>query len=132
VINRFSGVPMSDATAEALIQKTALPQVAPSGAPSTLVPDPSGTWGVVFGGDTTLEAAKFEATKTAERMGIGPGEIFRRAGSYRSVRVYVSRAEAEDALGKARVVRPDSYLVNMSSWCPTSAPKAGYFECGVP
>lgn len=132
VINRFSGVPMSEATAEALIQKTALPQVAQTFAPQTQLSDPAGTWGVVFGGDTTLEKAKFEITKTAERMGIGPGEIFRRAGSYRSVKVFVSRAEAEDALGKARVVRPTSYLVNMSNWCPTSEPKPGYFECSAP
>lgn len=128
VINRFSGVSMSDATAEALIQTTALPQVTPT---SSVAPaqDPAGTWGVVFGGDNSLEAAKHEVTKTAERMGIGPGEVFRRAGSFRSVKVFVSRSEAEDAVGKARTVRSSSYVVNMSTWCPTSEPKAGYFEC---
>lgn len=131
VINRFSGVPMSEETADALIQKTALPQVAAVQQP-VAVPDPAGTWGVVFGGDTTLDSAKHEITVTAGRMGIGPGEVFRRAGSFRSVKVYVSRSEAEDALGKARVVRPSSYVVNMSTWCPTSEPKTGYFECGSP
>ena len=131
VINRFSGVPMSEATAEALIQKTYLPQV-DTVQPSPAAPDPAGTWGVVFGGDTTLEYARQEITKTAERMGIGQGEVFRRAGSFRSVKVFVSRSQAEDALGKARVVRPSSYLVNMSTWCPTSEQKQGYFECGAP
>lgn len=131
VINRFSGVPMSEATVEALIQTTALPQVTPVVA-ATPAQDPAGTWGVVFGGDTTLESAKHEVTKTAERMGIGQGEVFRRAGSFRSVKVYVSRSEAEDAVGKARAVRPSSYVVNMSTWCPTSEPKQGYFECSAP
>lgn len=132
VIDKFSGVPMPTETAEALIQSTALPALAhpltTPGAPS----DPAGTWGVVFGGDTTLEAAKHEADKTAEKMGLGTGEIFRRAGSFRSVKVYVSRADAEDALGRARSIRPSVYVVNMSTWCPTSVPRDGYFECSAP
>jgi len=130
VINKFSGVPFSADTAEALIQSTQLPQVLVQTEVSSPTLDPKGTWGVVFGGDTTLDSARHEVTKTAAKMGIGSGEIFRRAGSYRSVRVFVSRVEAEDALGKARVVRPDSYLVNMSAWCPTSHQRSGYFECG--
>jgi hypothetical protein len=131
VIDKFSGVPMPQETADALIQSTALPSVALS--PSTMPPpvDPVGTWGVIFGGDTSLEAAQHEVTKTAERMGIGPGEIFRRAGAFRSVKVCLSRTEAEDALGKARSVRPSSYVVNMATWCPTSTPRNGYFECGA-
>jgi hypothetical protein len=132
VINRFSGIPMSEATAEALIENTALPQVSLAPAAPVEASDPGGTWGLVFGGDTTLESAKLEVTKTAERMGIGQGEVFRRSGSYRSVKVFVSRADAEDALGKARAVRPSSYVVNMSTWCPTSEQKSGYFECRAP
>jgi hypothetical protein len=128
VINRFSGVPMSQETADALVQTTALPQVATQTLPAA-VTDPSGTWGVVFGGDPTIDSANVEVTKTAERMGIGQGQVFRRAGSFRSVKVFVSRSEAEDALGKARAVRPSSYVVNMSTWCPTSEQKPGYFEC---
>lgn len=126
VINRFSGVPMSEQTAEALIKDTVLPPITPLAGTSVALND---TWGVVFGGDTTLDAANFEVTKTAARMGINNGEVFRRAGSYRSVKVFTSRSEAEDALGKAQIVRPSSYIVNMSTWCPTSEQKAGYFEC---
>jgi len=126
VINRFSGVPMSEQTADALIKNTALPSITPVTGTSVAEND---TWGVVFGGDTTLDAANFEVTKTAARMGINNGEVFRRAGSYRSVKVFTSRSEAEDALGKAQIVRPSSYIVNMSTWCPTSEQKAGYFEC---
>ncbi|PTV50754.1 hypothetical protein [Acinetobacter pittii] len=126
VINRFSGVPMSEQTADALIKNTALPPITPVNGTSVVESD---TWGVVFGGDTTLDAANFEVTKTAARMGINNGEVFRRAGSYRSVKVFTSRSEAEDALGKAQIFRPSSYIVNMSTWCPTSEPKVGYFEC---
>jgi len=126
VINRFSGVPMSEQTADALIKNTVLPPITPLAGTSVAVND---TWGVVFGGDTTLDAANFEVTKTAARMGINKGEVFRRAGSYRSVKVFTSRSEAEDALGKAQIVRPSSYIVNMSTWCPTSEQKVGYFEC---
>lgn len=131
VINRYSGVPMSNATATALVENTTLPQSS-TFEQATSASDPSGTWGVVFGGDTTLEAAKFEVTKTAQRMGIGDAAVFRRSGSFRSVKVVVSRAEAEDIVGKAQVVRPSSYVVNMSTWCPTSEAKDGYFECSKP
>lgn len=126
VINKYSGVPMPEATAKALVQNTALPTVT---APAQLSANPADTWGVVFGGDTSLDSAQHEVTKTAESMGIGAGEIFRRAGSYRSVKVYVSRTEAEDGLSKARAVRPSSYVVNMTTWCPTSTKKSGYYEC---
>jgi hypothetical protein len=48
-----------------------------------------------------------------------------------SVKVFVNRSEAEEALGKARVVRPDAYIVNMGRWCPTSSEKSAYFECNA-
>ncbi len=131
IINKFSGVPMPQETAQALIQTTALPQTSGASTATQTYPDPEGTWGLIFGGDTSLEAAQHEVTKTAASMGIGSGTIFRRAGSFRSVKVFVSRAEAEDALGKARAVRPSSYVVNMSNWCLTSIDRQGYFECST-
>lgn len=132
VINKFSGVPMSAKTAEALVQTTALPAPADTQQHAQADSGADGTWGVVFGGDKTLLEAKHETTVTAKSMGIGEGEIFRRQGSFRSVRVFVNRAEAEDALGKAKAQRSSSYIVNMAKWCPTSVERAGYFECAVP
>lgn len=129
VIDRFSGVPMPSSTAKALIQSTALPMVEAGAAPAAAAIDPSGTWGVVFGGDVSLEAAQHEVTVTAARMEIGASQIFRRAGSFRSVKVYVSRAEAEQGLSKARALREDAYIVNMALWCPSSEARDGYFEC---
>lgn len=131
VIDRYSGVPMSKETATALVQTTALPQATPTSS-SQPVAERAGPWGVVFGGDTTLEAARHEVTETAKRMGIGQGQVYHRQGSFRSVGVYDSRADAEDALGKARAVRASSYVVNMSTWCPTNEPKTGYVECSAP
>jgi len=128
VIDKFSGVPMPKATAEALIRSTSLPAVNQPAQPT----DSEGTWGLIFGGDSSVQAAKQEVTVTAKKMGIGEGSIFRRAGSFRSVKVFESRSDAEDALGKARVVRPRSYLVNMTKWCPTSSDRGGYYECSVP
>jgi hypothetical protein len=128
VIDKFSGVPMPTATADALIKSTSLPAVNQPVEPT----DSEGTWGLIFGGDSTVQAAKQEVTVTAQKMGIGEGSIFRRAGSFRSVKVFESRSAAEDALGKARVVRPSSYLVNMTKWCPTSTDRGGYYECSVP
>lgn len=122
VVNSYSGVNMAKETEKALLQNI-------SSFPSAAIPLPDldGTWGVVFGGFPTLESAKEESI-LAERVNIGRGEIFRRAGSFRTVRVLVSRSEAEDVLGKANTIRR-SYLVNMSKWCPSSEPKSGYFEC---
>ena len=131
VIDKFSGVPMPQETAEALVKSTALPSLSMA-IQSPLPMGAEDTWGVVFGGDTSLQDAQHEVTRTAQRMGIGNGEIFRRSGSFRSVKVYISRADAEEGLGKARSVRPSSYLVNMAIWCPTSTQHDGYFECSAP
>ena len=132
VINKFSGVPMSAETAEALVRTTALPNV--NAKPTAVQEDQElqSTWGVVFGGDRTLAEAKHETTVTAKVMGIGEGIVFRRQGSFRSVKVLVNRAEAEEALGKAKAQRASSYIVNMGKWCPSSVARNGYYECTVP
>lgn len=132
VINKFSGVPMSAETAEALVRTTALPTVTARPAAVQEEQDSQATWGVVFGGDRTLEDAKHETTVTAKAMGIGEGVVFRRQGSFRSVKVFVNRAEAEDALGKAKAQRASSYIVNMGKWCPSSVDRGGYYECTIP
>lgn len=89
-------------------------------------------WGVVFSGDATLDAAKYEVETVAPKLGIPNASIYFRQGSYRSVSVVDSRAEAEQVLPKARQRRADAYLVSMSSWCPNSTEKNGYRECVSP
>lgn len=86
-------------------------------------------WGVVYGGDRTLDAAKDEIRTTATKLGFITAAIYHRQGSYRSVVTSVDRIEAEKVLNKAKVYRKDSYIVNMSNWCPNYTQKEDYFEC---
>lgn len=118
---------MPKETANALIQSTPLPAVQPSREQSA-----SGPWAVVFGGDRTLESAKHEVDVTAKKMSISNAAIYFRNGSYRSIVLFNDRSAAEEALGKARVVRADSYLVDMNKWCPTTIDRTGYRECDAP
>lgn len=131
VINKFSGVPLSAQAEQSLIEREALPLPPPVTTPAAAAAAPGSdvTWGLVFGGDTTLAAATFETTVTAKKMGLQDAAVFRRSGSFRSVKVLANRAEAEDALGRAKAVRESSYLVNMVKWCPTSSLQNGYYEC---
>ena len=93
----------------------------------------SGSWGVIFSGDTTIGDAKYEAQTVAPKYGIPNPTIFLdRNGSYRVVSVVESRSQADQILPKARQRRADAYIVNMSNWCPTSTDKGEYRECVVP
>jgi len=123
VINTYSGVPMSAETQTALIEKISLPTT------HKAAEEHSGTFGVVFGGDRTLKEAKKEISITAKRAGIDNAQIFLRSGSYRSVAVFTSRSEAEDALGKLKALRSSSYLVDMAKWCPNTSKSNTFFEC---
>lgn len=133
VLNKYSGVKMSAEAQAALVQSQALPAVAASAPLVEPAAEPAvaDTWGLVFGGDATLEAARHEVTVTARKMGLTDAEVFRRGGSFHSVRVFVSRAEAADALGRAQAIRADAYVVDMSRWCPSSVKRDGYFECAA-
>lgn len=86
-------------------------------------------WGVVFGADSDLDAAKYETGTMAARLGLPNAAIYLRQGSYRSVATTTDRVQAEKLLGKARERRKDAYLVNMATWCPQASPRQGYFEC---
>ena len=88
--------------------------------------------GVVFGGDTSLEQASHEVKVTAPRLEIPNATIYLRQGSYRSVSVVKSRAQAEQVLLAAQKKRADAYLVSFSKWCPNSQEKTGYRECVIP
>ena len=93
----------------------------------------SGSWGVIFSGDTKIDDARYEAKTVAPKYGIPNPVIFLdKNGSYRCVSVVQSRSEAEQILPKARQRRADAYIVNMANWCPTSTDKGEYRECAVP
>ena len=89
-------------------------------------------WGVVFSGDATIDAAKYEVGVIAPKLGIPNASIFFRQGSYRAVAVVDSKAEAERVLSKARGRRADAYIVSMSTWCPSNTEKSDYRQCLSP
>jgi len=89
-------------------------------------------WGVVFGGDTKLDGAKYEVEVNAPKLGISNASVYFRQGYYRSVSVVRSRSEAEQARYAAIKKRPDAYIVDMSKWCPRNVEKPGYRECLSP
>ena len=94
--------------------------------------DTSTRWGIVFSGDTKLDAAKYEVETVAPKLGIPNTSIYFRQGSFRTVSVVGSKTEALQVLPKAKQRRADAYIVNMSTWCPNSNEKNGYRECVSP
>jgi hypothetical protein len=86
-------------------------------------------WAVVFSGDATLDAAKYEVTVVASKLGIPNASVYFRQNSYRGVSLVESRTQAEQVLAKAKQRRADAYIVNISTWCPAAAEKDGYREC---
>ncbi len=94
--------------------------------------DQATTWGVVFGGDTALDAAKYETGTVAPKLGIADALVYFRQGSFRSVAISPERSQAEQLLYKAKGRRPDAYVVNMSTWCPRVEERVGYRECIAP
>lgn len=123
VINTYSGVPMSTETKVALINTTSLPST------NKNAEDSSSTFGVVFGADKTLDEAKHEVIVNTKKVNVDSAEIFLRSGLYRSVAVYANRPNAEEALGKLKQLRKDSFIVDMTKWCPNTTRQAQYFEC---
>ena len=89
-------------------------------------------WAVVYGGDTTLAQARYEAVDMARRYALPDTAIYLRQGSYRSVALAASRDEADALLAKARQRRSDAYVVNLAKWCPQPQQREGYRECGSP
>jgi hypothetical protein len=126
VINRYSGVPMSSDTQAALVSTISLPT-----ATTTAPVDEAGTFGVVFGGDRTIDAARDEVKRANSVLDNAEAQIFLRMGSYRTVVVFVSRSEAEEALGKLKALRGSSYVIDMSKWCPSTTKQETHFECKV-
>ncbi len=89
------------------------------------------TWAVVFGGDSTLDAARYEIETAARKLGITNAAIYYRQGSYRSVVITSDRSQANQFLAKLKQSKGDAYIVNMSTWCPQTKEGAGYYECGT-
>ncbi len=77
----------------------------------------STSWGIVFGGDSTLDAAQYEISR-AKKAGFANTTLFLRQGYYRSVVLFESREAAVARLGDIQKLRAGAYIVNMEKWCP--------------
>lgn len=87
-------------------------------------------WGVVFGSDRALDAARDELRR-ASRNGVEQAAIYLRNGYYASIALRADRAEAERILRIVRAFRSDAYVADMRTWCLRPQPLAGYVACGA-
>ena len=90
---------------------------------------PAETWGVVYGADQGVDAARYEVTTAANKHGINNAAIYYRKGWYRSVATSTDKAEAETQIAKAKGRNEGAYLVRMSSWCPNPEKENGHYTC---
>lgn len=88
----------------------------------------SGGWGVMFGSDLSLEAARDEIARAAEKGVRGTG-VYYRNGYYASVAVTNDRSTAQDYLAIVKSFRPDSYIASIAAWCRNPQQRDGYVEC---
>ncbi|HEX9946502.1 MAG TPA: hypothetical protein VGA98_03085 [Allosphingosinicella sp.] len=85
-------------------------------------------WVVIFGGDSTPEAARDEIAK-AIRLNLPEPQIMHRGNSYRSILIQPDRESAYALLPRARQIQSDAYAVSLNSWCPRFGKADGYLEC---
>lgn len=81
---------------------------------------PSGVgFGIVFGADASPEAAMDEVRKiTQPPVSADRVLLYKRQGSWRSVAYYDTRDAANGQFAAIKKIKPQSYLVNISAWCP--------------
>jgi len=87
-----------------------------------------GGWGVVFGSDISIEAARDEIARASKR-GIQPAKIYYRNGYFASIAVVDSRDQAQEYLSRAKEFRPDAYITPMDRWCRNPQAREGFTEC---
>ena len=85
-------------------------------------------WGVVFGSDRTLPAARDELLR-AKRSGVEDTGLYLRNGFYASIALRAERAEANQVLGVVRQFRADAYIADMRTWCLRPEFRVDYVEC---
>lgn len=85
-------------------------------------------YGVVFGSDRTLDAARDEIRR-ASRSSVQGAAIYFRNGYYASIAPADTRAEADRILGIVRAFRSDAYATRMETWCRQPTGREGYIEC---
>jgi hypothetical protein len=101
-------------TAAAAVVKSAAELVQQS------TPLPGVGFGIVFGADKSPQAAMDEVRKvTKPPVSADPVILYKRQGSWRSVAYFGTRDAAKAQLVGVKSIKPDAYIVDISSWCPT-------------
>lgn len=104
-----------------------MPKVTSGNMPPPAVPVLP-AYGVVFGSDRTLAAARDEIARAAAR-GVKDAGVYFRNGYFASIAAAASQAEADRILGIVRAFGTDPYAARMESWCRQPQARDGYVEC---
>ena len=88
----------------------------------------SGGWGVVFGTDVSLKAARDEIARASKKAVLRSGVYFRN-GYYTSVAVVDDRTTAQEYLAIVKSFRPDAYITSFATWCRNPQQRDGFVEC---
>jgi hypothetical protein len=110
----------------------ALEKVSPLAKKAAVVTGPAtGEWAVIFGGDATLDGARWEVERAAEKLEPDRERlaIFLRDGSYRSVARYDTKEEATDALERFKKLRASAYVIPLGQWCGKRTRDGDVFRC---
>lgn len=87
-------------------------------------------YGVVFGSDRTLAAARDEIDRAAAQ-GVKDAGVYFRNGYFASIAAAASQTEADRILGIVRAFGTDPYAVRMETWCRQPQARDGYVECAA-
>lgn len=95
-----------------------------------VVPAEIGPWAILVGADKDEESARHELS-IFRRQRFRDVRIYIKSGWYRTVIVFEDRSEAETQLKGIKKSAESAYIVNLSTWCPTSVEKESgvLFEC---
>lgn len=86
------------------------------------IPEREDQWIVVIGGDRTIEGAKDEVRRAADK-GFVDSKILLLDGWYRTVLAYSSKSDAQAALPKiSNDIREGAYVRNLATWCDKLTP----------
>jgi len=83
---------------------------------------------LVVGGNRDLEAAQNEQIEF-QSVGFKDVIIYFRRNTYRTVVPVFGLEDARAQLPKAQKLRTDSYIVNLSNWCPDAVDQDGFLAC---
>ena len=87
-------------------------------------------YGVVFGSDRTLAAARDEIDRAAAQ-GVKDAGVYFRNGYFASIAAAASQAEADRILRIVRAFGTDPYAARMQTWCRQPQARDGYVECAA-